>query len=78
MASDNKTKALESHRDKVSSVFGDDSDLICTDCKKEKKAHMNSRCPRCAAVSDTRFRPKENWEKHHAGAIKKYGLKYDG
>ena len=33
--------------EKVKSIIGDDSDLICIECKKERKARMSAYCPKC-------------------------------
>ncbi len=32
---------------KIKSVIGDDSDLICIKCKKEKKMRMSAYCKNC-------------------------------
>lgn len=35
---------------KIKSVIGDDSDLICIECKKEKKMRMSAYCKNCKVI----------------------------
>lgn len=32
---------------KVREIIGDDSDLICINCKKERKMRFSAYCPKC-------------------------------
>lgn len=34
-------------RSVIRSIIGDDSDLICRNCKKKKKMRMSSYCTKC-------------------------------
>lgn len=44
--------------DKVLSVIGNESDLICIDCKKEKKARMSNLCLKCKIALEPNFLDK--------------------
>ena len=34
-------------KEKIKSILGDDSDLICIKCKKKRKMKMSAYCPKC-------------------------------
>jgi len=42
--------------EKIKSVIGDESDLICIDCKKEKKMRMSAYCPKCKKEYEKRIK----------------------
>jgi len=37
---------------KIESILGDESDLICIRCKKERKMIMSAYCPKCKKEID--------------------------
>lgn len=53
-----REKAIVSSKknSRMSSVLGSDSDLICRNCKKNKKQRMSSYCPGCKTENDKKYR----------------------
>jgi len=39
-------------RNKIKSIIGDENDLICIKCKKEKKIRMSAYCVKCKKEND--------------------------
>ena len=48
----------------IKSVIGDESDLICIECKTERKAKMSTYCLKCKIKLEPSFLEKFNYFKH--------------
>jgi len=44
----------------IKSVIGDESDLICIECKREKKARMSAYCLKCKVKLEPNFLARFN------------------